>query len=91
MLEKHSVASSLAAVTDHIYTLLKVINATANGKTRVFQNKRTECESSQFGSRRERIAGGLQARDMPTACWPYLYAIKGYKRNGKWENPCYSK
>ena len=40
----------------HIYTLLKVINATANGKTRVIQNKGTECEPSQFGSRRERIA-----------------------------------
>ena len=94
MLGKHSVASSLAAVTDsvrvrigglqdgYIYTLLKVINATANGETRVIQNIRTECEPLQFGSSRERI-GGLQASGRPTAGWPYLYAIEGYKRNGK--------
>ena len=31
-------------------------NATANGKTRVIQNKGTECEPSQFGNSRERIA-----------------------------------
>ena len=54
----------------HIYMLLKIINATANGKTRVIQNKRTECEPSQFGSR-ERI-GGLQASDPLHAGYIYM-------------------
>ena len=67
----------------HIYTLLKVINATANGKTRVIQNKRTECEPSQFGSSREQT-GGLQASDPLQACYIYtLLKVINATANGK--------
>ena len=65
------------------YTLLKVINATANGKSHVIQNKCTECEPSQFGGSRERI-GSLQASDPLQAGYIYtLLKVINATANGK--------